>query len=41
MLDFGQQNISAGSGCSYHPNTMEHARLAELFATELQADLGW
>ena len=41
VLDFGQQNISAGSGCPYHPNTMEQERLADLFATELQADLGW
>lgn len=41
VLDFGQQNILMGSGCDYHPNTTEHGRLADVFATELRADLEW
>lgn len=41
VLDFGQQNISAGSGCDYHPNVTEHQRMAGLLVDALRAHLGW
>ncbi|HWA74022.1 MAG TPA: SGNH/GDSL hydrolase family protein [Polyangiaceae bacterium] len=41
VLDFGQQNISLGTGCDYHPSVVEHQRLAELLVNQLRADFGW
>jgi lysophospholipase L1-like esterase len=41
VLDFGQQNSSLGTGCSYHPNVTEHQRMAAVLANELRTRLGW
>jgi hypothetical protein len=41
LLDLGTQDALAGTGCSWHPNITEDARMAALLAAELQASLGW
>jgi hypothetical protein len=41
LLDLGSQDVTKGSGCSWHPNVAEDARMAGLLATELRASLGW
>jgi hypothetical protein len=41
VLDLGTQDALAGTGCSWHPNVAEDARMAALLAAELEADLGW
>jgi Carbohydrate esterase 2 N-terminal/GDSL-like Lipase/Acylhydrolase family len=40
-LDFGQQNASLGTGCQYHPNTIEHKAMAAKLVTALRTALGW
>lgn len=41
LLDLGTQNALDGTGCSWHPNVAEDARMAALLAAELRASLGW
>jgi hypothetical protein len=41
LLDLGTQDALAGTGCSWHPNVAEDARMAALLAAELKASLGW
>jgi lysophospholipase L1-like esterase len=41
LLDLGTQDVSKGTGCDWHPNTVEDARLGSLLANELKASLGW
>lgn len=41
LLDLGTQDALAGTGCSWHPNVAEDARMAALLAAELRASLGW
>jgi hypothetical protein len=40
-LDFGQQNITLGTGCDYHPNATEHQAMADRLVAALRAALGW
>jgi hypothetical protein len=40
-LDFGQQDISQGTGCQYHPNTTEHKTMATKLVATLRSALGW
>jgi hypothetical protein len=41
VLDLGTQDASKGTGCSWHPNVAEDARMAGLLAAELKSSLGW
>lgn len=41
LLDFGQQNASAGTGCDWHPSAAENQRMADKLVTELSTNLGW
>jgi hypothetical protein len=41
LLDLGSQNVLAGTGCSWHPNVAEDARMAALLASALETNLGW
>jgi hypothetical protein len=41
VLNFGQQDSSKGTGCSYHPNATENQRMADLLVQELRSSLGW
>jgi hypothetical protein len=41
LLNFGQQNSSLGTGCSYHPNVTVHTQMAGQLVAELRAALGW
>ena len=41
VLDLGSQNTTLGTGCAYHPNVTEHARMAGILSTELKATLSW
>jgi hypothetical protein len=40
-LDLGTQDALQGTGCAWHPNVAEDARMGGLLAAELQASLGW
>jgi len=44
-FDFGQQNLgsdgSIPTGCDWHPSRAEHARMAGILKSQLQAKLGW
>lgn len=40
-LDFGLQNTSMGTGCDYHPNTIEHQAMATKLVAALRAALRW
>ena len=41
FLDLGTQDALLGTGCSWHPNVAEDARMGGLLAAELSASLGW
>jgi hypothetical protein len=41
LLDLGTQDALKGTGCSWHPNVAEDARMAGLLAAELKSSLGW
>jgi hypothetical protein len=41
FLDLGSQDANQGTGCDWHPNVAEDARLAGLLAAELKSSLGW
>jgi hypothetical protein len=41
LLDLGTQDASKGTGCSWHPNVAEDARMAALLVAELESSLGW
>jgi len=41
LLDLGTQDALKGTGCSWHPNVTEDARMAGLLAAELKSSLGW
>jgi hypothetical protein len=41
LLTFPQQNITLGTGCSYHPNTTEDQAMADLLTAAVRTDLGW
>jgi hypothetical protein len=41
LLDLGTQDALQGTGCSWHPNVAEDARMAGLLAAELKSSLGW
>lgn len=44
-FDMGTQNLGADgsvpTGCDWHPNTADHARMANIVKAQLQAKLGW
>ena len=40
-LDLGTQDALQGTGCDWHPNVAEDARMAGLLEAELKASLGW
>ncbi|HEX2877817.1 MAG TPA: SGNH/GDSL hydrolase family protein [Polyangiaceae bacterium] len=41
LLELGSQDPLQGTGCHWHPNVAEDARMAGLLAAELKASLGW
>lgn len=41
LLDLGTQDVLQGTGCGWHPNAADDARMAGLLTTELKASLGW
>ena len=41
LLDLGKQDPLKGTGCDWHPNAAEGARMAALLASELHTSLGW
>ncbi|HXK19508.1 MAG TPA: SGNH/GDSL hydrolase family protein [Polyangiaceae bacterium] len=41
LLDFGTQDVRAGTGCSWHPNVAEDRRMAGLLTAALKSGLGW
>lgn len=41
VLDLGTQDALKGTGCAWHPNVAEDARMAGLLAAELKSSLGW
>lgn len=41
LLDFGQQDASQGTGCSWHPNEVENQRMADLLVKELRDNPPW
>jgi lysophospholipase L1-like esterase len=41
LLSFSPQDISLGTGCSYHPNATVHQQMADRVASELKSALGW
>jgi hypothetical protein len=41
LLDLGTQDALKGTGCAWHPNVAEDARMAGLLAAELKSSLGW
>jgi hypothetical protein len=41
LLDFGTQDALKGTGCAWHPNVAEDARMAELLSAKLKSGLGW
>ena len=44
-FDLGTQPLGSNgetpTGCDWHPNTADHARMAEILKTQLKAKLGW
>jgi hypothetical protein len=44
-FDYGTQNLgsdgSVPTGCDWHPNVADHARMAGILKTQLQSNLGW
>lgn len=41
LLDLGTQDPLKGTGCAWHPNVAEDARMAGLLTAELSSSLGW
>lgn len=41
LLDLGTQDPLKGTGCDWHPNSAEDARMGALLASDLQTSLGW
>lgn len=41
LLDLGSQDAAQGTGCEWHPNVADNARMAGLLRAELEASLGW
>jgi lysophospholipase L1-like esterase len=41
LLNFGPQNGSLGTGCSWHPNVTVNTAMADLLVTDVKATLGW
>lgn len=41
VLDLGTQDALKGTGCAWHPNVAEDARMAGLLTAELKSSLGW
>jgi lysophospholipase L1-like esterase len=41
LLNFGQQNASLGTGCSWHPNVTVQTEMADRLVTAIQTALGW
>ncbi|HKY34434.1 MAG TPA: SGNH/GDSL hydrolase family protein [Polyangiaceae bacterium] len=41
FLDLGTQDVLQGTGCAWHPNVAEDARMAGLLEAELKASLAW
>jgi hypothetical protein len=41
FLDLGTQDVLQGTGCAWHPNVAEDARMAGLLEAELKASLDW
>jgi lysophospholipase L1-like esterase len=41
LLNFGQQNGSLGTGCSWHPNVTVQTAMAEQLVASIQTALGW
>src|SRR6185295_2182800 len=41
LLDLGTQDVLKGTGCAWHPNVAEDARMGGLLAAELKSSLGW
>ena len=41
LLNFGQQNASLGTGCSWHPNVIVQTEMADRLVAAIQTALGW
>jgi lysophospholipase L1-like esterase len=41
LLNFGQQNASLGTGCSWHPNVTVQTEMAQRLVAAIQTALGW
>jgi len=41
VLDLGSQDANQGTGCDWHPNVAEDARMAAILAAKLKTSLGW
>jgi hypothetical protein len=41
LVNFGQQNASLGTGCSYHPNVTVHTQMADFLVQHARSTLGW
>lgn len=41
LLNFGQQNILLGTGCSYHPNVTVQTAMAGALVTAIRGELDW
>jgi lysophospholipase L1-like esterase len=41
LLNFGQQNASLGTGCSWHPNVTVQTEMADRLVAAIQTALGW
>jgi hypothetical protein len=41
LLDLGTQDALKGTGCAWHPNVAEDARMAGVLVAELKSSLGW
>jgi lysophospholipase L1-like esterase len=41
VLDLGSQDANKGTGCDWHPNVAEDARMAAVLAAKLKTSLGW
>jgi lysophospholipase L1-like esterase len=41
LLDLGSQDANKGTGCDWHPNVAEDARLASVLSAKLKTSLGW
>jgi hypothetical protein len=41
LLDLGSQDALKGTGCDWHPNVAEDARMASILTAKLKSALGW